>query len=390
MLESNYQNTNKAINTNSRSSFFQRRARQILQGTGIEINGPNPWDIQVKNADFYRRTALQGSLGLGEAYLDGWWECHQLDEFFSRILNASVDTEHRFLSHIFAFAKASFRNLQTRRRAFQVGEAHYDLGNDVYHAMLDKRLVYTCAYWERAKDLDSAQEDKLELTCRKLGLQPGMKVLDIGCGWGSFARYAAEKYHVEVTGVTISQEQIDLGRELCAGLPVTLQLKDYREVEGQFDRIVSLGMFEHVGHKNYAAYMDLVARCLVDHGLFVLQTIGKSESRPGVDPWIDKYIFPNGETPSLKQISTAAEYRLVIEDVHNFGADYDKTLVSWYQNFHTAWPELQKKYPETFYRTWKYYLLSCAGAFRARDIHLWQIVFSKGGVPGSYRRPTLE
>jgi cyclopropane-fatty-acyl-phospholipid synthase len=268
-----------------------------------------------------------------------------------------------------------------------VGEAHYDLGNEIYTAMLDQRMVYTCAYWRNADTLDQAQRHKLDLVCRKLDLRPGMRVLDIGCGWGSFAKYAAETYGVEVVGITVSREQVELGSRLCEGLPVEIRLQDYRENSESFDAIVSLGMFEHVGHKNYRTFMEVVDRCLTSNGLCLLHTIGKNDSRPGVDPWIAKYVFPNGETPSLRQISEACEGLMIIEDVHNFGADYDKTLMAWFRNFDAAWPELQNRYSGKFYRMWKYYLHSCAGAFRSRDLQLWQLVISNGIRAGGYQRP---
>ena len=384
MYESDYQGQ---ANVEGAGGYLDRRVRQLLEPSGIHINGPEPWDLQVYDPRFYKRVMVQGSLGLGEAYMDGWWDAQRLDEFFARLLATRAKNTHRFISHFFTWAKASALNLQSVRRAFTVGEAHYDLGNDIYTAMLDERMVYTCAYWRKAETLDEAQRDKLDLVCRKLGLRPGQRILDIGCGWGSFAKYAAETYGAEVVGVTVSKEQVDLGNKLCEGLPVELRLQDYRDVNEKFDAIVSLGMFEHVGHKNYRTYMKVVDRCLDSDGLFVLQTIGKNESRPGVDPWISKYVFPNGEIHSLRQISAACEQLLVIEDVHNFGSDYDKTLMAWFRNFDAAWPSLQQTYSGRFYRLWKYYLHSCAGAFRARDLQLWQLVISKGAHVGGYQRP---
>ena len=240
-------------------------------------------------------------------------------------------------------------------------------------------------YWKEAKTLAAAQEAKLELVCKKMSLEPGMKVLDIGCGWGSFALYAAEHYGVEVVGITVSKEQVTLANERGQGLPVTFRLQDYRDVTEPFDRIVSLGMFEHVGYKNYRDYMKAAARCLKDDGLFLLHTIGWIKSETSLDPWIHKYIFPNGMLPSLAQISKASEELFVMEDIHSFGTDYDKTLMAWHENFEEHWPELKDKYDERFYRMWRYYLLVCAGSFRARKNQLWQIVFSKNGVVSGYK-----
>lgn len=276
--------------------------------------------------------------------------------------------------------------MQSRRRAFIVGERHYNLGNDLFQNMLDKRMNYSCAYWKDASNLDEAQENKLELICKKLYLQPGMRVLDIGCGWGAFAKYAAERYGVEVVGITVSKDQVALGREMCKGLPVEIKLQDYRDVNEKFDRIVSVGMIEHVGYKNYREYFLIAHRNLKDDGLFLLHTISQVRSTKSTDAWIHKYIFPNGMLPSIAQLAKAVENLFVIEDIHNFGADYDKTLMAWYNNFNTNWGKIKDKYGERFYRMWKYFLLSSAGAFRARNKNqLWQIVLSKNGVLGGYQ-----
>ena len=361
----------------------------------IRINGNRPWDIQVHHEGLYRRAIAQGSLGLGEAYMDGWWDCEGLDEAFCRVLRAEMEGRFRFtFPFIFplfiSVLKAKFLNLQHQSNAFKVGEHHYDIGNDLYRCMLDKRMVYTCAYWENAKGLDEAQEAKLDLVCRKLQLTKGMHVLDIGCGWGSFAKYAAEQYGVKVTGITISRQQFKLAQETCRGLPIDLHLKDYRDVSGTFDRIVSLGMFEHVGPKNYRTYMQVVHSCLKEEGLFLLQTIGSRKLTTSFDPWLDKYIFPHAMIPSISQIGQSHEGLLIMEDWQNFGAYYDQTLMAWFNNFDSNWPRLKSHYDGRFYRMWRYYLLSCAGLFRSRRQQLWQIVFSKYGVSKGYRRISWE
>jgi cyclopropane-fatty-acyl-phospholipid synthase len=360
-------------------------SEKILSLAGIKINGNNPWDIKVHNEKFYRRVLTQGSLGLGESYMDEWWECEKLDEFFYRILSFQLERKvKQNLRLLFRLLMSSILNKPSKRKAFQIGEKHYDIGNELFKNMLDKRMVYSCAYWKDAGSLDEAQEAKLDLICQKLRLQPGMKILDIGCGWGSFAKYAAEKYQVQVIGVTVSKEQVELGNSFCKGLPVEIRFQDYRDVNDTFDHVVSLGMFEHVGYKNYRTYMNVVRRCLKDDGLFLLHTIGGNESVTTTDPWIGKYIFPNSMLPSIKQIGRAIEGLFVMEDWHNFSADYDKTLMTWYRNFQKNWDKIRSKYDKRFYRMWKYYLLSCAGSFRARKNQLWQIVLSKTGVPGGY------
>jgi len=245
--------------------------------------------------------------------------------------------------------------------------------------MLDSGMTYTCGYWQNATTLDEAQEAKLDLICRKLELEPGMRVLDIGCGWGSFARYAAEHYGAAVTGLTISGEQAEMAKEHCRGLPVDILLQDYREVSGTFDRVLSIGMFEHVGYKNYRTYMEITRRCLKDDGIALIQTIGGNRSTTASNPWLSKYIFPNSMLPSIAQIGAAMEGIFVMEDWHNFGPHYDKTLMAWYANFENAWPKHRDRYGERFYRMWKFYLLSCAGTFRSRLNQLWQITMTPPG-----------
>ncbi len=362
------------------SEKSKKIVESLLDQAGIKINGPNPYDIQVHDERLYDRVLSETALGLGESYMDGWWDCEALDEFFTRLLRARLDEKVKGNVKILWHAlRSRLFNLQAKHRAHQVGKKHYDVGNDLYQRMLDKRLNYTCGYWKNAKNLDEAQEAKLELVCKKIGLQPGMTVLELGCGWGSFAKYAAEKYGVEVTGVTVSEEQVKLGRELCKGLPVKIELADYRTVTGQYDRVISIGIMEHVGYKNYRTYMEVVDRTLKDDGIAFIHTIGSNSSVTTANAWTTKYIFPNGMLPSIAQLGKAMEGLFVMEDWHNFGPDYDKTLMAWYANFEAAWPELKDKYGERFYRMWRYYLLSSAGGFRARQTQLWQIVMTKLG-----------
>ena len=372
----------------SRSSAAARKVAAVFSLAGIEINGPRPWDLQVHDERFYPRLLAGGDLAAGESYMDGWWDVEQLDEFFYRAIQVDLDRAVKVRRDWKALAFIGSQvllNHQIKKTSHVVGEKHYDLGNDLFKAMLDKRMVYTCGYWKTATTLDQAQENKLDLVCRKLNLKPGQKILDIGCGWGSFAKFAAEKYGVSVTGITISEEQAKLGRELCAGLPIEILNQDYRDIQGEYDHIVSLGMFEHVGVKNYQTYMKVVHEHLKPGGLFLLHTIGMYKSVKVNDPWLDKYIFPNAMLPSIAQIGRSIEDRFVMEDWHNFGADYDKTLMAWLHNFEQAWPQLKANYDQRFYRMWKFFLTTCAAGFRARKIQLWQIVLSKEGVPNGYQ-----
>lgn len=362
-----------------RSSFSK-----LLSLAGIELNGSRSFDIRVHDERLYKRVFADGSLGLGEAYLEGWWDCDDLSQFFFLICRSGINDKILPWQCLVHGAMARVFNLQSKRRAHHVGEYHYDIGNDLYQSMLDRNMIYTCGYWKNSANLEEAQNAKLDLVCKKLGLKPGMRLLDIGCGWGGLLKFAAENYGVSAVGVTISKEQVELGQSLCSGLDVEIRLQDYRDLNDTFDRIVSLGMFEHVGLKNYRIYLETVAKNLTPDGLFLLHTIGGNQSENMTDPWINKYIFPNGEIPSIAQIGSAMEKLFVMEDWHNFGADYDKTLLAWYENFQKNWHALESHFDPVFYRRWKYYLLSCAGSFRARNVQLWQLVLSKPGMVESY------
>jgi cyclopropane-fatty-acyl-phospholipid synthase len=369
------------------STKYKKLTEEILGLAGVQVNGSNPWDILIHNDGFYKRAITEGELGLGESYMDGWWDAEKIDEFIYKILTAQLDEQIQLKVSILAELFAvKVINLQSKRRAFIIGEKHYDLGNDLFQNMLDSRMNYSCAYWKEADSLDVAQENKLELICRKIYLEPGMRVLDIGCGWSAFGKYAAKKYDVEVVGITVSKEQVELGEKLCKGLPVNIRMMDYRDLDEKFDRIVSVGMFEHVGYKNYHTFFRVANKCLDDNGLFLLHTIGNVKSEQSIDLWTHKYIFPNGMIPSVAQIGKATEKLFVVEDWHNFGQDYDKTLMAWYTNFERNWDKIKNQYSERFFRMWKYFLLSSAGSFRSRRRNqLWQIVLSKNGIPGGYQ-----
>jgi cyclopropane-fatty-acyl-phospholipid synthase len=361
------------------------RLGALLAHVDVRLDGERPWDIQVHDERLFRRVLAEGSLGLGEAYMDGWWDAERLDDLFARLSRLTEEQRPLPWSTKLLILKDRVMNRQSLSGAREVAERHYDLGNDVFEAMLDRRMTYSCGYWADATALDEAQEAKLELICRKLGLRPGQRVLDIGCGWGSFVGYAAEKHGVEAVGVTISTQQAELARERCRGLPVEIRLQDYRTLTGTFDRVVSVGMFEHVGSKNYRTFFEVARRCLADDGLFLLHTIGSNGRVGPTDPWTERYIFPNGSLPTVTQLGTAIEELFVVEDWHTFGADYDRTAMAWFANFEAAWKRLRPRYGDRFHRMWSYYLRGSAGAFRARKNNLWQIVLAKRGVSGGYR-----
>jgi len=376
---------------------LRHRVERLLASADVRVDGVRPWDLRVHESRLYARLLAQGSLGLGESYMDGWWDADDLDGLLTRLLAARLEHRVTGLAGWLDAVRAATLNLQSRRRAFRVGKRHYDLGNDLYHAMLGRHLVYSCAYWRdahgvEAPDLDAAQLAKLDLVCRKLGLQPGMHVLDIGCGWGEALAFAARRYGVSGVGVTVSCEQAEYARRLCDGLPIEIRVRDYRDLDEPFDRIFSLGMFEHVGVRNYARYFDVVRRCLRDDaatggGLFLLHTIGSNQSVTHTDPWIARYIFPNSMLPSGEQVMAASEGRFVLEDWHGFGADYDRTLQAWRANIEAAWDGLPPRYDERFRRMWRYYLAAAMASFRGRHSQLWQLVLSPRGVPGGYVAP---
>ena len=367
---------------------WQNILEDLLSHTPIQINGSSRHDIQVLNPNFYKRVIQDGSIGLGESYMDGWWQCADLDQMFHHLLRNEIDEKRpeTFGDALFVLKSRLF-NLQSKKRAWIVGEEHYDLGNDLFTRMLDPYMQYSCGYWKDAGHLDEAQQNKLKLICEKLQLKPGESLLDIGCGWGGLSEYAAKNCGVKVTGVTISKEQQQYAMQRCKDLPVDIRLCDYRDLNETFDKIVSVGMFEHVGPKNYKTYFNVASRCLKHEGLFLLHTIGSNKTRINVDPWLNKYIFPNGFLPSAEQIIQMSQDTLLMEDWHNFGSDYDKTLMAWKERFEGSWTEIEGNYSPRFYRMFNYYLSCCAGAFRSRNIQLWQVLFSKNGVEGGLRVP---
>jgi cyclopropane-fatty-acyl-phospholipid synthase len=329
-----------------------------------------------------------GIFGLGEAYVQGKWSAPDLDRvlydaFTMPLAPRAALARLRWLG---AIVDHQLFNRQSGRRAFEIGLEHYDLGNDLFRAMLDDTMTYTCGVWEHAATLHEAQEAKLELICRKLDLHPGMHVLDIGCGWGNFAHYAAERYGVKVTGITVSRQQADMARQRCRGLPVEIRFQDYRELHETFDRIVSIEMIEAVGRRNIAAFYRVVGRCLKDDGRFVLQAISGDTFSPSSNRrmdefalWLLKNIFPNGYLPNQHELVAPRDTSLRIVGWQNFGPDYDRTLRAWATNFSAAWDQLQHRYDDAFARCWNFYLHGCMAAFRAGVIDVYQIVYTKGG-----------
>ncbi len=318
--------------------------------------------------------------------MEKWWDCKRIDLFIEKLLRSGKHANEITLPLVLLILKSRLLNLQSRVRAKKVIKEHYDLSNELYQSFLDPHMQYSCAYFKDTEDLATAQEQKMDLICRKLQLKKTDRVLDIGCGWGGLARYAAEKYGCSVVGITLSQKQATYAKERGKDLPVEIRVQDYRDLTGEtFDKILSVGMFEHVGHKNYYHFMKVVHGILADDGLFLLHTIAQNERSSSVNPWVEKYIFPGGMLPAISQIGAASEKFFVMEDWHNFGPYYHKTLHAWDEKFQKNRAQIEKQYSETFYRMFRYYFNSFAGAFKARRIQLWQIVFSKGGQDRVYQ-----
>lgn len=373
----------------------------FTERAGVAFDGGRPWDIEVHDSRLFRDLMRRGSLALGEGYVNGLWDCQRLDQLFTRLLtpNTAIDVMNGFdpvanLRSLAVSLGERLVNWQSQRRAHQVARCHYDIDPRIYAAMLDSRRIYSCAYWQMASDLEQAQEDKLKLICEKLQLEPGQRLLDLGCGWGGFALYAAENYGVEVLGITVSQQQQRYVHRLSTDLPVRTLLADYRSRnlrdEKPFDRIVSIGMMEHVGRLNDHAFFKVANDLLADDGLMLLQTIGNRQTTCKVDPWIDAYIFPNGRLPSAQQLCRGFESFLILQDWENLGHDYDKTLMAWWANFDSSWSKLSQDISPSFYRLWSYYLLSCAGLFRSGQGQLWQLVLSKASRKPAYRSIRLN
>ncbi len=360
--------------------------KNMAQKADIRLNGDRPWDMRLNDERACDLIMRKGTLGLGESYMLGWWDCERIDEMVNKALQAHL--EYKLRKNIYSVlhrAVMSMINLQGAARAPIVAERHYNADQAVFKAMLDPYMQYSCGYWKESDNLNDAQLAKMELIRKKLKLEPGMRVLDIGCGWGGLARYLAERSGVSVTGISVSTDQVNQARENAGDLPVKYELRDYRALSGKWDRVVSVGMFEHVGPRNYEIFFNTVKNCLKPEGIFLLHTIGGLGGKNyGSDPWLEKYIFPNSLLPSARQITESAAGKFVLEDWHNFGLDYDKTAIAWHGNFERGYREERFQCGERFRRMFAYYLRSCAGAFRSRNMYTWQIVLSPHGVTEGY------
>jgi cyclopropane-fatty-acyl-phospholipid synthase len=362
-------------------SISQRVIESILEPQDIHINGNRPWDMVVRDERVFRDIVTRGSLGLGNAYTQGWWDSPALDEWMYRVSQSPALRSARTLTHIIpnALATASefLYNTQSLPRSQHVLKKHYELNLPLFANMLDPLMQYSCAHFGNTKTLPEAQVEKLDLIARKLEISERDTLLDIGSGWGGLAKYFSENKGCSVTGINISQKQIQFSEKFAPSQKVSFQNRDYRQIEGIFDKVVSVGMFEHVGPQNYRAFMKSAHKALRPGGLLLIQSITKSTSDKICDPWIKRNIFPNSHIPSLAQVSAAAEDLFVLESVQNIGEHYDKTLMCWHKNFTKNWEKISPSFDSAFQRKWTYYLLTCAGVFRARELGCCQVLFRK-------------
>jgi len=360
----------------------------LWNGRQIDLDSNPAVTVRISAPSAVRYLLYPSLARLGEAYVEGYL---QVEGPIREVVRIAAGLVHNVRTRLPRWEKVRYSMRHSRRRDAKAIEYHYDVSNEFYQLWLDRNLAYSCAYFHGADDsLDSAQEQKFDHICRKLRLAPGERFLDIGCGWGGLVRFATERYGCRGVGITLSPDQARIARERCRGLPVEIRLQDYRDVPDTFDRVASVGMFEHVGQKNHRAYMRAVRRALKDDGLGLLHFFATQRPWPnfrdGELVWIKRNIFPGSVVPTLSQVSAAMQDSLILEDLHNFGADYDPTLMAWFENFDRAWPRLRERYGDRFYRMWKFYLLIAAGAFRSRKYQLWQLVVSPRGVRGGYCR----
>lgn len=374
--------------------------KSLLAKAEITINGTKPWDIQIHDVRCYDRFLKDRSLGFGEAYMDGWWDAYTLDETVAKIVQAKIEDQLQFNKNLALYLlKRKMFSPSAQKHSHMDVSRHYDFGHELFEAMLDPDLNYSCGYWKNLgnpqtawkipRNLRKAQQAKLAHVCRKLLLKKGLRILDIGCGWGNVLAYATTHFGVRATGVTLSKRQASYIKNHMKGHAIKILSEDFREIEHVlYDRIVSIEMIEHLTYRYYALYFKKVASLLKSDGVFLLQTIGANKTKYANDPWVEKYIFPNTHIPSLAQIAKEVENLFVVEEVENFGAYYYPTLMSWFRNFHKNWKRLaimnNEKYNDRFYRMWKFYLLASAGCFKAGKLQLWQIVFSKRNTLGVY------
>lgn len=370
--------------------YAEQAVRKIVEVGGIPDTMWNHIEILDKSA--WTDIITKGNLGIAEAYMHNKLKVDPLPFFISVLNDTSIGTRRKegtdYLGMVMqAVALPTdlmglLTNQQTRELSSRVTKQHYDAGNDLYEKMLGPSMSYTCAYWKDAKNLDEAQFNKMDLIRRKLELQPGMKVAELGMGWGTAANHMHKYGNVDVTGVSLSEQQVKWAQENLAKEGLRFIWSDYRDHcedpkhMHTYDRVYSIGMLEHVGYKNYAPFFKCIKALLKPDGLAVVHSIGEPDFVSASDPFLDKYIFPGAVIPAMSTITAGFENDFILEDWQNFGFDYSLTLAAWNENANVFFKENPDKYTPEFQRMWEYYLKMCEALFVTRINQLWHFVLS--------------
>jgi len=345
---------------------------------------PAKSELKLKSPTVIKRILKEGSLGFGEEYMHGNIDIKGDMQHLIRLgLSSGLDAPKLPLQTKLAIATLRLQTGNTSSRSARNIQSHYDLGNDFYQLWLDRSMTYSCAYFrDESHSLEQAQHDKYEHICRKLHLNPGETLVDIGCGWGGMLIYAAKHYGIRGIGCTLSQQQYDFARakirEDNLEGQISVQLQDYRELRGQFDKFVSIGMFEHVGRKYHSTFMSKVKELLKPGGFGVLHCITKDVPEK-CDPWINKYIFPGGDIPVVNQVvQLLGSSNFILEDMENLRRHYAMTLRHWSERFEDVVSTVENKFDSRFTRMWRTYLNFSEAAFCTGNLHLHQFLFTRG------------
>lgn len=357
---------------------------QIINNKTSTISTNNNPDIIVNNNNFYTKLLKHGEIGLGESYVDKDWDSNNLEETLynliinqKKIENAIIkNSPNLIIKKLLDIPSDIFSTDNTKNDI----KFHYDIGNKLYENMLGKSMLYSCAYfYKQGLSLDEAQYAKLDLIAKKLNLKEGMRVLDIGCGFGTAAIYLSKKFNVNILGISLSKEQINYFNSIYTGTQVQVIYKDYRELtrehNNSYDCIYSIGMFEHIGINNHIDYYNKCFKLLKTNGTMLIHTIVSNKRLYSHNSWITKYIFPGAELPHISDFTKKYTDNWLLQDLQCIGKSYSKTLLAWKKNINDS--SVFNNYDDKFKRTWNYYLLLCSAAFRAREITVFQLVYFK-------------